>query len=300
MNRRSGLGRGLESLIPADAVADNEILGLVEIPISAISANVQQPRARFDEEALVTLTDSIRELGVLQPILVRPTGEGRYELIAGERRWRAARRAGLPTVPAVVRDVDARVSLEQAVVENLHRQDLNAMEEAGAYQRLIEEFGLTQDQVARRVGKSRSSVTNTLRLFQLPAPVQRLIADGDLSAGHARALLSHPDRGLQEKFARTMVKGGLSVRQAEELVRRAVGVGPSEDEGSRSLDSPERDASIGRTRPAALLELEDLLGMHLDTSVHVTMGKAKGRMVIEFADIEDLKRIYQVMMRSQG
>ncbi len=298
MNRRSGLGRGLEALIPADAVASSEVLGLVEIPISAISANGQQPRSRFDEEALVTLTDSIRELGVLQPILVRPAGEGRYELIAGERRWRAARRAGLSTVPAVVRNVDAQVSLEQAVVENLHRQDLNAMEEAGAYQRLIEEFGLTQDQVARRVGKSRSAVTNTLRLFQLPAPVQRLIADGDLSAGHARALLTHPDRGLQERMASTMVKGGLSVRQAEELVRRAVG--SAEASSSDGAERSERAASIGQTRPAALLELEDLLGSHLDTSVHVSMGKAKGRMVIEFADIEDLKRIYQVMMRSQA
>lgn len=174
------------------------------------------------------------------------------------------------------------------------------MEEAGAYQRLIEEFGLTQDQVARRVGKSRSAVTNTLRLFQLPAPVQRMIADGDLSAGHARALLTHPDRGLQEKMASTMVKGGMSVRQAEDLVRRAVGISEkSGEDGSDGAERSDRAASIGHTRPAALLELEDLLGSHLDTSVHVSMGKAKGRMVIEFADIEDLKRIYQVMMRPQ-
>ena len=296
MNRRSGLGRGLDSLIPADAVGDSEVLGLVEIPLSAISPSAQQPRVRFDEEALVTLTDSIRELGVLQPILVRPAADGRYELIAGERRWRAARRAGLPTVPAVVRDVDAQVSLEQAVVENLHRQDLNAMEEAGAYQRLVEEFGLTQDQVARRVGRSRSAVANTLRLFQLPAPVQRMIADGDLTAGHARALLSHPDRSLQESLAATMVKGGLSVRQAEELVRRAAGAALAAD--ADEVPAADRAASIGATRPAALLELEDLLGSHLDTNVHVSMGRAKGRVVIEFADIEDLKRIYQVMMRT--
>ena len=289
MNRRSGLGRGLDSLIPADAVGDSEVLGLVEIPLSAISPSAQQPRVRFDEEALVTLTDSIRELGVLQPILVRPAADGRYELIAGERRWRAARRAGLPTVPAVVRDVDAQVSLEQAVVENLHRQDLNAMEEAGAYQRLVEEFGLTQDQVARRVGRSRSAVANTLRLFQLPAPVQRMIADGDLTAGHARALLSHPDRSLQESLAATMVKGGLSVRQAAGAALAA---------DADEVPAADRAASIGATRPAALLELEDLLGSHLDTNVHVSMGRAKGRVVIEFADIEDLKRIYQVMMRT--
>jgi ParB family chromosome partitioning protein len=245
---------------------------------------------------LVTLTDSVRELGVLQPILVRPSGEGRYELIAGERRWRAARRAGLPTIPAVVREVDAQTSLEQAVVENLHRQDLNAMEEAAAYQRLADEFELTQDKIARRVGKSRSAVANTLRLFQLPAAVQRLIADGDLSAGHARALLAHPDRSAQERLAVVMVKGGLSVRQAEELVRKAVGDSiPAESSdvaGHRSEGGP-----IGETRPAALLELEDLLGAHLETNVHVSVGRSKGRMVIEFADIEDLKRIYQVMMR---
>ena len=298
MNRRSGLGRGLGSLIPAESTSDIEVLGLLEIPISAIAPNGLQPRSRFDEEALVTLTDSVRELGVLQPILVRPMGEGRYELIAGERRWRAARRAGLPTIPAVVREVNTQASLEQAVVENLHRQDLNAMEEAAAYQRLVEEFEMTQDQVARRVGKSRSAVANTLRLFQLPASVQRMVADGDLSPGHARALLSHPDRVLQERLALLIAKGGLSVRQTEDLVRKSSELASTASDGREASGSDRQARTIGQTRPAALLELEELLGGHLETRVHVSVGKAKGRVVIEFADIEDLKRIYQLMMHS--
>lgn len=298
MNRRSGLGRGLGSLIPAESTSDIEVLGLLEIPISAIAPNGLQPRSRFDEEALVTLTDSVRELGVLQPILVRPMGEGRYELIAGERRWRAARRAGLPTIPAVVREVNTQASLEQAVVENLHRQDLNAMEEAAAYQRLVEEFEMTQDQVARRVGKSRSAVANTLRLFQLPASVQRMVADGDLSPGHARALLSHPDRVLQERLALLIAKGGLSVRQTEDLVRKSTELASTTSDGREASGDDRQARTIGQTRPAALLELEELLGGHLETRVHVSVGKAKGRVVIEFADIEDLKRIYQLMMHS--
>ncbi len=173
MNRRSGLGKGLSSLIPTDAESGSVGM-MTELPISAIQPSEYQPRSRFEEESLVSLTDSIRELGVLQPVLVRQTGPDRYELIAGERRWRAARRAGLPTVPAIVRDSDDRHALEQALVENLHREDLNALEEASAFQQLIDEFAMTQEQVAQRVGKSRSAVANTLRLFQLagfgPAP----------------------------------------------------------------------------------------------------------------------------------
>ena len=196
MNRRSGLGKGLSSLIPSDTEA-SQTGKMAEIPISAIQANEYQPRSRFEEEALVSLTDSIRELGVLQPVLVRQLGPDRYELIAGERRWRAARRAGLPSVPAIVRESDDRHSLEQALVENLHREDLNALEEASAFQQLIDEFEMTQEQVAQRVGKSRSAIANTLRLFQLPGSVQRMVASGELAAGHARALLACPDRAVQ-------------------------------------------------------------------------------------------------------
>lgn len=301
MNRRSGLGRGLTSLIPSEASSDSSG-DLLEIPISAISANNYQPRTRFEEEALVALTDSIRELGVLQPVLVRPLEDGQYELIAGERRWRAARRAGLPSIPAVVREADDRSSLEQAIVENLHREDLNALEEAAAFQQLIDDFGLTQDNVAKRVGKSRSAVANTLRLFQLPGSVQRMVASGELSAGHARAILGSPDRAFQEALAAKIVGEGLNVRQAEEQVRARSG---GADEEQASADEPvveaeaieRRNREVGATRPAALIELEEILGNHLDTRVHVGLGKAKGRLVIDFADLEDLKRIYQLMIK---
>lgn len=290
MNRRSGLGKGLSSLIPSDT--DSSQTGkMAEIPISAIQANEYQPRSRFEEEALVSLTDSIRELGVLQPVLVRQLGPDRYELIAGERRWRAARRAGLPSVPAIVRDSDDRHSLEQALVENLHREDLNALEEASAFQQLIDEFELTQEQVAQRVGKSRSAVSNTLRLFQLPGSVQRMVASGELAAGHARALLACPDRAVQERLALQVVADGLNVRQVEERVRS---LGQKEAE---EAVSPRPDPStIGQTRPAALLELEELLGDHLATRVRASSGSGKGKLTVEYADLEDLNRIYRAMM----
>jgi ParB family transcriptional regulator, chromosome partitioning protein len=192
--RRGGLGRGLGALIPPGAGETPG--GFAELPVSAISANRRQPRTTFDEEALNALTASVREVGVLQPILVRATGPETYELVAGERRWRAAKRAGLQFIPALVRSADDAASLEQALVENLQREDLNAMDEAAAYQQLIEDFGLTHDEVAARVGRSRAAVTNMLRLFQLPPSVQRLVAEGKLSAGHARALLGSPDRSV--------------------------------------------------------------------------------------------------------
>ncbi len=294
MNRRSGLGKGLGSLIPSDTVVDR-VGDLIEVPVSAIAANEYQPRSRFDEEALVSLTDSVRELGVLQPVLVRDLGNGRYALIAGERRWRAARRAGLPTIPAVVRTVDDRNSLEQALVENLHREDLNALEEAAAYQQLIDEFGLSQDQVATRVGKSRSAVSNTLRLFRLPGVVQRMVASAELSAGHARALLGSQDRSFQEALAARVVAEGLNVRQVEELVRAHGGAGDDiEVVEEQPPAAPPRE--IGETRPAALIELENRLGDRLDSRVQVSMGKSKGKVTVEFADLADLERIFRLMM----
>ena len=295
MNRRSGLGKGLGSLIPTDAIATDSETALRDIPVSAISANEYQPRARFDEEALVSLTDSVRELGVLQPILVRVSGEHKFELIAGERRWRAARRAGLPTIPAIVRDVDDRHSLEQALVENLHREDLNALEEGAAYQQLIDDFNMTQDEVATRVGKSRSAISNTLRLFQLPGSVQRMVASGELSAGHGRALLGTPDRAIQERLAKKIVAEALNVRQIEELVRAQAYVA---DSGERTSSGGTR--SVGETKPAALLELEQLLGEHLDTRVTLSLARGRGRMVIEFADLEDLERVYRTMLAGDG
>jgi ParB family chromosome partitioning protein len=270
---------------------------LREVPVSQISTNPNQPRRAFDEEALGSLTASVRELGVLQPLLVRPEGDDRYELIAGERRWRAAKRAGLPSVPVIVRTVDDTTSLEHALVENLHRQDLNALEEAAAYQQLIEDFQLTHDQVAVRVGKSRAAISNTLRLFQLPPSIQKLVADGQLSAGHARALLGTPDRAFQEQLARRVVADALSVREVEDAVRQrnelgsATGSGAGEGSGA---------AAPRRLRAPGLLELEELFSQHLDTRVQVTMGAKRGKVVIEFAGLEDLERLYRVIAEGRS
>jgi ParB family chromosome partitioning protein len=294
--RRSGLGRGLGALIPSEvASAEAGPLALTELPVSVISTNRNQPRKGFDEEALASLTASVRELGVLQPVLVRPLADDKYELIAGERRWRAAKRAGLPSVPAIVREVDDTTSLEHALVENIHRQDLNALEEAAAYQQLIEDFNLTHEQVANRVGKSRSAVTNTLRLMSLPPAIQHLLADGRLSAGHARALLATPDRALQEQLARQAAAENWSVRMLEEVVRDR---GETQSTVTRLPVRVPDGAGLTpatRLRAPGLLELEELLAEHLQTRVGVTMGAKRGRVVIDFADLEDLERIYHAM-----
>jgi ParB family chromosome partitioning protein len=292
--RRSGLGKGLGALIPNDITAPSDDATLRELQVSQIEPNQHQPRAQFDEEALVSLTDSIRELGVLQPILVRPSGHDRYELIAGERRWRASKRAGLQTIPAIVRKIDESTSLEQALVENLHREDLHPMEEAAAYQQLIEEFHLSHDEVAKRVGKSRSAVSNMLRLFQLPPSIQKLVADRQLSAGHARALLGTPDRAFQEALARRAVAEQLSVRDVEEAVRARSG--DADDEADADPEDKPTPAVAGRRlRPPGLLELEGLLSDRLDTRVKVTMGSKRGKVTIDFASLEDLERIYRAM-----
>jgi ParB family chromosome partitioning protein len=294
--RRSGLGKGLGALIPNDLTAPSDDATLRELQVSQIEPNQHQPRAQFDEEALVSLTDSIRELGVLQPILVRPAGHDRYELIAGERRWRASKRAGLQTIPAVVRKIDETTSLEQALVENLHREDLHPMEEAAAYQQLIEEFNLSHEDVARRVGKSRSAVSNMLRLFQLPPSIQKLVADRQLSAGHARALLGTPDRAFQEALARRAVAEQLNVREVEEAVRARSGEAEPADEPAAGGDrKPAPDVAGRRLRPPGLLELEGLLSDRLDTRVKVSMGSKRGKVTIDFASLEDLERIYRAM-----
>jgi ParB family transcriptional regulator, chromosome partitioning protein len=294
--RRSGLGRGLGALIPTDTTGGDAGSGLRELAVGDITPNPHQPRAYFDEEALASLTASVAELGVLQPVLVREVGDEKYELIAGERRWRAAKRAGLPSVPAVVRTVDEVLSLEQALVENLHRADLNPLEEAAAYQQLIEDFELTQEAVAQKVGRSRSAVANTLRLFQLPPTIQRLLAENQLAAGHAKALLGTPDRAFQEGLAKRIVADGLSVREAEEAVRlhnEADAVEPELPEAS----APVPRAGARRLRAPGLLELEELLAAHLDTRVRVSMAGAdgKGKVVVEFGGLEDLERIYRTM-----
>lgn len=292
MARRSGLGRGLDALIPgtqeppSDAVV-TAVDGLADVAISDIGPNPHQPRDHFDEESLSSLASSIREVGVLQPVLVRRSEQG-YELIAGERRWRAARRAGLTHIPAIVRTVEEVGSLEQAVVENLHREDLNPLEEAAAYRQLTDDFGLTQDEIARRVGRSRSAVANMLRLFQLPPAVQRMVRDGQLTAGHARALLGSPDRAFQEALARRSIDSALSVRDVEEAVRTRQSP-PSGEAAPSEAPTP------GRTRPPGLLELEGLLSDRLDTKVAVSMGARRGRVVIDFATVEDLERIYRLL-----
>jgi ParB family transcriptional regulator, chromosome partitioning protein len=301
--RQSGLGKGLGALIPADvtAVVTGDQPRLEDIPVGSIVPNPNQPRVHFDEESLAELAASIREIGVLQPVLVRATGDQQYELIAGERRWRAARRAGLAVIPAVVRTTDDVGSVEQALIENLHRQDLTPLEEAAAYQQLIEDFSLTHEQVAARVGKSRSAVTNTLRLMSLPAAIQALLADGRLSAGHARAVLGTPDRAFQEQLARRAGAEGWSVRMLEEAVKDRGGTEPAADTAADAPSSskPSTDGAGlvegTKLRPPGLLELEHLLADHLSTRVSVTMGASRGKVVIEFADLEDLERIYHQM-----
>jgi ParB family chromosome partitioning protein len=258
------------------------------VPVSAIRPNPYQPRQHFDEESLSALAASIRELGVLQPVLVREVGTGEFELIAGERRWRAAKRAGLPMIPVLVRTADNVAALEQAVVENLHRQDLNPLEEAAAYQQLIEDFQMTHEQLASRVGRSRATVSNMLRLFQLPPSIQKLVRDGSLSAGHARALLGTPDRAFQESLAKRAVHEGLSVRAVEDAVRERTELGGGEA-ASPSTRAP-------RLRQAGMHELEQLLSEHLSTRVRVQdSAKAGGKVVIDFADLDDLERIYRAM-----
>jgi len=286
--RQGGLGRGLGALIPPDAAEGRAPVGsgYQELPIAAIRPNQYQPRDQFDEESIGSLADSIREVGVLQPILVRPAGDG-YELIAGERRWRAAKRVGLRNIPALVREADDNAALVQAVIENVQRNDLNPLEEAAAYQQMIEDFDLTHEQVASSVGKSRAGVSNTLRLLQLPPSIQRAVREKQVSMGHARALLGTPDRAFQEALAKRIAKEDLSVRAVEEAVRAR-----NDDAGSEA----KRGAPTSRMRPPGLLELEELLGDHLETRVKIRLGAAgKGTMTVDFAGLEDLERIYRRM-----
>jgi ParB family chromosome partitioning protein len=315
MARRSGLGKGLSALIPSEATGESDSL-LRVVPISHIRPNAYQPRSHFDEESMGSLAASIREVGLLQPVLVRELEgeEDSYELIAGERRWRAARRAGLQTIPVLVQVADDVASLEQALVENLHRVDLNALEEAAAYQQLIDEFGLTHEQVATRMGKGRATVTNTLRLLQLPAGAQRALAERTISAGHARALLGTPDRALQEKMVEQIVDQGLTVRAVEELVRqggaelRVVPDAPETAEPAPSTDgmtsgttpSASRRPAVRKLPEPGVLELEDLLSTYLNTRVKVDIQNRRGRLVVVFATLEDLERIYRAMVGDGG
>ncbi len=302
MSRRTGgLGRGLGSLIPNDVDADSS--EFLELPIDQIDPNPYQPRRHFDEEAIDSLTASIRELGVLQPILVRRAeGGGRYELVAGERRWRCARRAGLTHIPAVVRRIDDVTSLAEAVVENIQRQDLNPLEEAAAYRQLIEDFELTHDELATRMGRSRAAVTNSLRLLQLPAPVQRHIVDGLLAAGHAKVLLGVSDRDHQVDLADRVVADGWSVRHLESVLR--ADDRPTDDDPPDPpppTTSSAKVTELSEPPPAGVLELEELLSERLSTSVAVRLAaNGRGRIGIEFADVADLERIARLMVVPAG
>lgn len=256
-----------------------------EIAVDAVTANPRQPRQSFDEDALAELAASIREVGLLQPIVVRPLTRGRYELIMGERRWRACQQAGLDRVPAIIRDTADTDLLRDALIENLHREQLNPLDEAAAYRQLLDDFGATHEELAAKVGRSRPHISNTLRLLQLPAGVQRRVAAGVLSAGHARALLAMDDPAMQDRIAQRIVAEGLSVRAVEEIA--VVGD-----------DTPVREPR--RARPPhpeqpALREVASRLSDTLETRVKVELGKRKGRIVVEFASVEDLERIIKVM-----
>ncbi|MDT4995663.1 MAG: ParB family transcriptional regulator, chromosome partitioning protein [Actinoplanes sp.] len=253
-----------------------------ELPVTSIVPNAKQPRHVFDEEALEELKTSIQEVGFLQPIVVRDSGNGRYELVMGERRWRAAQAVGRDTIPAIIRDTRDDAMLRDALLENIHRANLNPLEEAAAYQQLLEEFGATHEELARRIGRSRPQISNTIRLLNLPAPVQRRVAAGVLSAGHARALLGLDDSDNQEKLALRIVAEGLSVRATEELVSLAISDGPAKKA------APTRRAKV---HAPALNDLADRLSDRFDTRVKVDIGRSKGKITIEFATVDDLERI---------
>jgi ParB family chromosome partitioning protein len=286
--RRGGLGRGLGALIPSGAGDDHG--GTVhgarfrEVPIDRISPNPRQPREHFDEEALAELVTSIKEVGLLQPVVVREVSDGRYELIMGERRFRASREAGLHTIPAIVRDTPDDQLLRDALLENLHRQQLNPLEEAAAYQQLLEDFGTTHEELASRIGRSRSQVTNTIRLLNLPPTVQRRVAAGVITAGHARALLALDDAESQERLAGRIVAEGMSVRAVEEAVH--VGETGTPDAAPAKRAKPHSPAAS---------ELQARLSDYFDTRVKVDLGRRKGKIVLEFGSLDDLERIVEIM-----
>ncbi len=312
--QRRGLGRGLGALIPdpvrlgdsnaargaaaappADQASAGEIgappLGEVagaryeEIPVTAITPNPRQPRRSFDEDALDELAESIRQVGLLQPVVVRAIGLGRYELVMGERRWRATERAGLTEIGAIVKQTQDDDLLRDALIENLHRQQLDPLEEAAAYQQLLDDFGATHEELARKIGRSRPHITNTLRLLNLPPAVQKRVAAGVLTAGHARALLSLGSAEAQEHLAQRIIAEGLSVRSVEELVA----IGPDDAPRQRSVRAARRPTAPGLRR------LADHLSDLFETRVKVEMGQRKGKIVVEFATPEDLERIVKAM-----
>jgi ParB family chromosome partitioning protein len=282
--RKTGLGRGLDALIPQD----HPIGGFALVPVGAVAPNPRQPRTEFDQESIDSLAASIDAVGLLQPIVVRADGDG-YVLVAGERRLRAAKQLGHAEIAAVIRQpTDDQTNLTEALVENLQRQDLNPLEEAAAYQELLEEFSMTHDEIASRVGKSRSTVTNTLRLLQLPIVIQRMIVVGDLSAGHARALLGTDDEAYAIHVAERAVAEGWTVRRVEEAIRL------------RATQAAAAGTRARAVRPAAIIELEDRLQDRLGTKVRIDYRGKGGKITINYASADDLERIYRQVFGADG
>ena len=289
--RESGLGRGLDALMgggPASLLESSEGNGVTMLPIAKVEANAAQPRKSFDPEALSDLADSIATHGILQPITVRRLQSGYYQIISGERRWRAARQAGLGEVPVLIIEADDRKVMELSLIENLQREDLNAMEESAGFRRLMEEFGLTQEECAERVGKSRSAVANALRLLNLPEPIQAMVEDGRLSAGHARALVSVADPALQQTIAEKVANDGLSVRQTEQLVKK--------------LTAPAKEPKAEQPNPlgvdyAAVAAKE--LGDKLGRKVKIVTGKRRGRLELEYYGVDDLNDLLEALGKLQ-
>jgi ParB family transcriptional regulator, chromosome partitioning protein len=294
--QRRGLGRGLGSLIPTAPTPEEQGENapgdlpqapagayFADLPIDQVSPNQVQPRQVFEEEAMAELVHSITEVGLLQPVVVRRLGDDSYELVMGERRWRAAQQAGLETIPAIVRQTDDSDMLRDALLENLHRSQLNPLEEAAAYQQLLEDFSCTHDELASRIGRSRPQISNTIRLLKLSPAVQRRVAAGVLSAGHARSLLAVDDPDRQDRLAARVVSEGISVRGLEEIM--AVG------------DAAAKDAPVRRAKPSApgLKDIADRLSDRFETRVKVDLGQRKGRISVEFASLDDLRRIVDIM-----
>jgi ParB family transcriptional regulator, chromosome partitioning protein len=289
MSKRGGLGRGLSALIPGAPEAGEASTGLLEVPANAIAPNPKQPRSRFDDETLKELAASIREVGILQPIVVRRTGQG-YEVVTGERRLRAAKLAGLATVPVVLRDSDDSDLLREALIENIHREDLNPIELGEAFRQLLDELGLKQEELADRVGVSRSHIANTIRLLALPFEVQQLLTDEKISAGHARALLALGDQEAITALSLRVAAEDLSVRETEEIVRRFIEA-PAET-------APKKE--VARSEPADpnLAEVEEILSEQLATRVVIRMGRRRGQVVIDFGSADDLDRIVSEIIGS--
>jgi len=291
MSARRGLGRGLEALIPSTP-AEAQDAGLqqvegarfAELPLDSIVANPRQPRQVFDEDAMAELVHSIKEVGLLQPVVVRETEPGRYELIMGERRWRASQLAETGTIGAIVRDTSDDDLLRDALLENLHRSQLNPLEEAAAYQQLLDDFGCTHEELAERIGRSRPQISNTLRLLKLSPAVQRRVAAGVLSAGHARALVTVANAEIQDRLATRVVAEGLSVRALEEIVT----IGPDGEPRTPRRQGP-------RASAPRLIDLAARLSDRYDTRVKVDLGRTKGKITVEFATLDDLERIVRLM-----